>query len=370
MIPIVHQCAIWLFTVILVNTISLAALVSTEEMGQQWAVDTANQAPVVADETVPISVTPVEKLATKAIESDTSGRLFSRQSKDTNLSGIANINAKTSAELLTGYKFKRLRPLTPHSFSARANTRSPGEISAVIDQFASLAWSQTKKIQPRYRVILDPGHGGTDPGTIGDKGLLEKNLTLDIANRVARLLRHSPMVGIEMTRHRDTGFSRGDRLKKIKSRKADLLVSLHFNNLPQSDVTLVESFYAGPENILESELGTHPKSGNLQVRNSGSRTVNLDFTQQSAKIAALLQKNIFDVVSGSNPGAINGGIKKDTLFILTQSYIPGTLIELSCLSNSEEEKRLESTAYRTDIAKAIASGLLDYFTEMDQTRGI
>ena len=218
----------------------------------------------------------------------------------------------------------------------------------------------------KYTVVLDPGHGGSDPGTVGANGLLEKELTLEIAQRVRDLLRPHPNITIKLTRNTDRGFSRANRVRHIRAAEGDLLVSLHLNNLPQRELIVVESFYADRDNILESELErkiTQMKSGNSAfVKTSSTVSDKLAYTQSSRRIANILQRNIYAEVSSDNPEAIDAGIKSETLYTLTRSEMPGTLIELTCLSNNSEEQRLKSKMYRQRIAESIAEGLLEYFS--------
>jgi len=92
----------------------------------------------------------------------------------------------------------------------------------------------------RFIVMIDPGHGGSDPGAKAPNGLLEKDITQDIAQRARLFLSEIHDLDVLMTREGDTGLSRQARVNRIKASGADLVVSLHFNHLPQSNVTLVE----------------------------------------------------------------------------------------------------------------------------------
>jgi len=214
-----------------------------------------------------------------------------------------------------------------------------------------------------YTVMLDPGHGGSDPGTIGVNGLLEKHVTLNIAERVQHLLAAHPNIRVALTRNSDTGYTRNIRLLRVRHVNPDVLVSLHLNNLPQRDLTLVESYYAAEHNITTSESGNAKNVRPRFTRTRAPRTQDYSFIQGSKQLAHILQEKIFSAVSQGNPAAQNAGTKEDTLYMLTQTYVPATLIELTCLSNSEEEIRLRTPEYRQQIATAIASGILEYFSQ-------
>jgi len=225
-----------------------------------------------------------------------------------------------------------------------------------------------------YTVIIDPGHGGSDPGAIGLGGLIEKELTLDMANRVKALLRQQSHINVVMTRETDRGYSRANRVNHIRKFDADLLISLHFNHLPQRELNVVESFYADKENILESwhaqQRARMSKQARQTIKTYNVTVPDLSYTRRSKMIANILQRNIFQRIAKKNPDAINAGVKKETLYTLTRSRLPATLIELTCLSNREEEKHLKSSEYRQKIAESIAEGLIEYFANLDLQAGI
>lgn len=213
----------------------------------------------------------------------------------------------------------------------------------------------------RFVVVIDPGHGGSDPGAEGPNGLLEKHLTLDIARRVRLFLSELDDVEVVLTRERDRGLSRQSRVSRVRASEADLFVSLHFNHLPQSEITLVESFYAGPENIAESRAlqRSDVGSGHLH-RAAGKPLADLAFTRGSARFARLAQRRVFDEVGRGNRRALDAGVKSDTLFVLTRSFTSGALIELTCLSNAGEAERLTDEGYRDDLAAGLADAIREY----------
>ncbi len=225
-------------------------------------------------------------------------------------------------------------------------------------------------------MVLDPGHGGTDPGSVGHNGLLEKILTLEIANRVRDLLRSHPGIQVKLTRETDRGFSRDNRVRHIQAAQGDLLVSLHLNNLPQKDLTVVETFYADRDNIIESEIereairDANAKQSRGMLKVAGNPLPDYTFTQQSKRIAELLQRHIYSEVVRNNPAAVDNGVKTDTLYTLTRSRIPAALIELTCLSNKSEEQRLKSADYRQKISVSIAEALIEYFASLDAPQSI
>lgn len=223
----------------------------------------------------------------------------------------------------------------------------------------------------RYVVMLDPGHGGIDPGSVGPQGLQEKHLTLDIARRAALFLSEISEIEVRLTRDDDTGMARHERVAKVRQSEADLIVSLHLNQLPQSDVTLTETYYAGPQNLRGAAVSSafvQASVGGLTGNHTNRRANQPDefaFIEDSARIANILQKSVFNEVGYDNPGAVDAGVKRRTLYVLSQSVTPGVLVELTCLSNPREEGRLATEAYRNRLAAALADGIRAYFAETD-----
>ncbi len=219
------------------------------------------------------------------------------------------------------------------------------------------------KPKNRFVVMIDPGHGGSDPGSIGHNGLQEKVLTLDIAKRAQALLSDLNNVSVLLTRNDDTGMSRKTRVHKVKRSNADMVVSLHLNHLPQTDVNLVETFYAAPHNILESiEKQQAAESNDNMIKTKVIHNHDFSFTKGSRRLASMMQQRVFNEVVNNNPDTDNAGVKEDTLYILTRSFTPGVLIEMSCLSNIREAERLKDVAYRNRLAAALADGIRDYLS--------
>ncbi len=185
----------------------------------------------------------------------------------------------------------------------------------------------------------------------------------DIAERTRRFLSEVDGIEVRLTREGDAGLSRQGRVDRIRDSGADLVVSLHFNHLPQAHVTLVESFYAAAENIEESRAIRRAAGGGIELVQMSAP--DLAFTEGSARLAKLMQRRVYGEVVHENPEATDAGVKRDTLFVLTRSLVPGALIELTCLSNPGEAERLEGSAYRDRLAAALADAVRDYRSSLE-----
>lgn len=168
---------------------------------------------------------------------------------------------------------------------------------------------------------------------------------------------------MRLTREGDAGLSRRGRVDRIRASGADLVVSLHFNHLPQTHVTLVESFYASAENIEESRAIRRAATDGGEFVHLGAP--DRSFTDGSARLATLVQRRVYGEVAHENPKATDAGVKRDTLFVLTRSLVAGALVELTCLSNPAEAERLEGDDYRDGLAAAIADAVRDYRSSLE-----
>jgi len=276
---------------------------------------------------------------------------------------ISSVTEKTSVKALTHFAHPRITGfLNPAGFS-RPRWQALGNYRLIEDQQADVE---------RFVVMLDPGHGGTDPGAEAHNGLLEKELTLDIARRVRLFLSEFNNLEVILTREHDHGLSRQARVNAIRRSQADMVVSLHFNHLPQTDITLVESFYAGPDNIAQSQEHQRQAASDSAAnphltKTSSSNPVDTGFTKGSARLATTLQQRVYSEVSFENPDVDNAGVKQETLFVLTRSFTPGVLIELTCLSNVQEAEKLDSEDYRNRLAAALADGIRSYQESLERS---
>jgi len=264
-----------------------------------------------------------------------------------------SINSKSLIGALLSAPFKR----PDWGWSRSAYTTAHVPMQRVFSQYAHFS-PVTKNINfkanpDRLVVAIDPGHGGIDRGSLAHNGLSEKDLTLDMAKRVELFLSEIDNVDVLMTRTDDIGMSRQERVDRIQAVNADVVVSLHFNHLPQRELNIVESFYADRHNIRES----------LEAQKRNPTNQDLDIADASRHLAGVMHKKVFNEVASVNDDVIDAGVKRDTLFVLTRSATPGVLLELTCLSNPAEAERLATHEYRNQLAAAIADGLRDYLVE-------
>ena len=193
-----------------------------------------------------------------------------------------------------------------------------------------------------FRIAIDPGHGGWDTGTVGSKGLQEKELVLAIAQRLGNLVVQKLGGEVVFTRTDDTFIPLQSRASLANAASADLLISIHGNSSPYRSVRGVETFVAAsPGKLLEAS----------DVRMTESR-----------KLARAVQHSMFAHLAESDPGLQDRGVKSAPLVVLAETTMPSVLIELSFVSSPIEERKLMEPAYRDQIAQALFDGISVYLS--------
>ncbi len=218
-------------------------------------------------------------------------------------------------------------------------------------------------------VIIDPGHGGFDPGTRSDSGLLEKDLALQIALQVRRALIDSGYRA-EMTRSTDDFVTLHDRTQIANRAGADLFVSIHLNWSSNSETTGIEVYYlnnttdratirlANMENGGAGDYGA-PEGSNLNY-------ILADLRQnykanESALLARMVDaQTVADLRAGLGVEVNPLGAKMGPFYVLVGAHMPAVLVECGFLSNSEEARRLNSAAYQEVLADGIAEAVVHY----------
>jgi len=222
-------------------------------------------------------------------------------------------------------------------------------------------------------IVIDPGHGGVDPGATGPNGVMEKELTLDIARRVRDKLERAGNHRVLMTRDDDIKIALKDRVAFARKHTADLFISIHFNSLPVESDNLVETFYFGPQadkRILELAEKENADSGYAvaDFRQVIERISDTLKTQESKDLAALLPRQLYTNLKRENRQLSNAGIKTAPFVVLLGSDVPSVLAEVSCLSNEREARNLETPEYRDKVAGYLRDGILEYLDQQRTTK--
>jgi N-acetylmuramoyl-L-alanine amidase/putative methionine-R-sulfoxide reductase with GAF domain len=223
---------------------------------------------------------------------------------------------------------------------------------------------QLRSRVPKMRIVVDAGHGGWDLGTVGRRGLLEKDLVLEIAQRLGKLLETRLGSEVIYTRQDDNYIPLDDRATIANNAQADLFVSVHANysDLPSARgvETYYTNFFSAPG--LKETSSTDPHfSGAKPATTPNLTAADLrERIEQSRRLATSVQRSLYGVLSAQNSGLRDRGIKEAGFVVLTESAMPGILAEVSFVSSPTDEQKLRSDGYREQIAEALYKGIARY----------
>jgi N-acetylmuramoyl-L-alanine amidase/putative methionine-R-sulfoxide reductase with GAF domain len=216
---------------------------------------------------------------------------------------------------------------------------------------------------PKMRIVVDAGHGGWDLGTVGRRGLLEKDLVLEIAQRLGKLLESRLGAEVILTRNDDNYIPLDERAGIANQAQADLFVSVHANysDLPSARgvETYYTNFFSAPSaKDIETRAGKSDGKNPVTVALSAADLH--EKIEQSRRLAASVQRSLYGTLSVQNPGLRDRGVKEASYVVLTETAMPGILAEVSFVSSPTDEQKLRSDGYREQIAEALYKGIARY----------
>ena len=215
------------------------------------------------------------------------------------------------------------------------------------------------------RVVIDPGHGGKDPGATGPTGLKEKDVTLKIAKKVAERLRAELGCDVILTRHDDVFLPLEQRTAIANAKKADLFVSIHTNAAPNPSAEGIETYFLNfaidedAMRVAAFENATSSKRmGELHsILNNILKNTKVN---ESSRLAGFVQKDLTLSLNGKFGDIKSLGVKQAPFFVLIGAQMPSILVETSFISNPQEEHLLRDDNYLDRIADGITAGIRDY----------
>jgi N-acetylmuramoyl-L-alanine amidase len=220
------------------------------------------------------------------------------------------------------------------------------------------------QLRPIHTVVLDPGHGGKDPGAIGVGGVHEKNVTLALARSLAKDL-EARGFRVVMTRDDDRFIDLEERTAIAEAARGDLFVSLHANAARRASVRGVETYYLDENHerhsldVAARENGVAPSEVNELQRTVAKLRVS-EVSPQSRRLAELIQDQIVSGMPRAFRPVSDLGVKKGPFYVLFLSTMPAVLVEAGFLTNQTDAKRLRDGAYRDAMAEQIAEALVAY----------
>jgi len=214
-------------------------------------------------------------------------------------------------------------------------------------------------------VVIDPGHGGPKPGTIGKSGLQEKEINLAIALALQKLLREKAGLEAVLTRESDVDVPLDDRTVIANQKRADLFVSIHANAHRDRKRGGVETFFLNispDESVIElAAMENATSTKNIgEMKSILEKIVQNSKIQESHDLAAAVQRNLVKSLARDLPAVRDLGVKGGPFWVLIGGEMPSVLVEVSHLSNSKEEAKLKTKKYRDLAAQGIFDGIMEY----------
>lgn len=226
------------------------------------------------------------------------------------------------------------------------------------------------------RVVLDPGHGGTDPGATA-LDVREKEVTLDIGRRLQRVLEQNGFE-VVVTRPDDRTIALRERARLANDSRGDVFVSIHVNTIIKHTQSHgVETYYLGPTNDPKlTELAAAENSGSGYSLADLRKLLDGIYADarrdESRELADTVQKHLYTRLRASDPGLEDWGVKRAPFVVLVTTDMPAILAEVGCISNQREASMLGRAEYRQRIAEALFDGIHAYASahEASQKKGI
>ena len=215
------------------------------------------------------------------------------------------------------------------------------------------------------KIVIDPGHGGHDTGTIGPNGLEEKDLVLDVSRRLGKLLQTRLGAEVIYTRKDDTFIPLETRTAIANEEGADLFVSVHANSSHDPDARGVETYYlnftSSPDalEVAARENAVSEKSIH-ELQDLVKKIALKEKIDESQEFAGDVQSSLHSGLAAKNPGERDRGVKKAPFIVLIGANMPSILAEISFVSNPGDERRLETADYRQKIAESLYRGIAKY----------
>jgi N-acetylmuramoyl-L-alanine amidase len=221
------------------------------------------------------------------------------------------------------------------------------------------------------RIVIDPGHGGHDTGTIGPTGLMEKDLCLDVALRLGKIIKQRlPGAEIVYTRTDDTFVPLEERTNIANQAKADLFISIHANSSRNHSARGVETYYLnlkGSAEAMEVAARENASSdeGVHDLDDLVKKIAQNEKIDESKEFAADIQDSLAKRVQKASRAEKNRGVRKAPFVVLIGADMPSILTEISFLSNPYDEKLLKQPDYRQRVAEGLYQGVADYLQSMN-----
>lgn len=210
--------------------------------------------------------------------------------------------------------------------------------------------------------MLDPGHGGADPGAIGTRGTQEKDVTLDIAREIARLLTGQHRLAAKLTRRDDRFLTLEERVELTREAGADLFISIHADSAPNHDARGLSAYTLSDQasDSFASKLAAQENQADrfggidLKAAKPAVRDILLDLTARHTKHAALVARQALVKGAGKDLRLLENPMRSANFAVLKAPDVPSVLVETGFLSNPQDEEVLRDAQARRLVARVLA----------------
>lgn len=269
---------------------------------------------------------------------------------------------------------KSSRPLDPRKKRVRS-VSLPKKRDGVSNS-SPLEMSLAERFRRGYgKVVIDPGHGGKDPGAIGRSGIYEKDIVLDISKRLAQLLRRSLRARVLLTRTDDRFLSLDARSAFANRSGADLFISVHANSSPSRGLSGIETYLLS-EASDERALKVAARENGVPVQELSDLQIILTDLRvrgqinRSAPLAESVHEQIISNLSRRYSRVRDLGVKQAPFYVLLGAKMPSILVEVGFLSHRRGEDRLKSPKYRQALASSMSDGIRKFIKHTQLARQV
>jgi N-acetylmuramoyl-L-alanine amidase len=215
------------------------------------------------------------------------------------------------------------------------------------------------------RIVIDPGHGGYDLGTVGPGGLFEKDIVLSIAHDLQNLIQEQLGAEVFLTRNDDSFISLEERTTIANQHRADLFISIHANSSRNRSISGVETYYldfakSDTEREIAARENATTASSVHELEDLIKKIAKADKSAESRELASIVQKNLYSGAHKLFPAAQNRGVRSAPFIVLIGANMPSVLTEVAFISNPRDERLLKKSANQERLVKALFSGIEDY----------
>lgn len=221
------------------------------------------------------------------------------------------------------------------------------------------------------RIVIDPGHGGHDTGTIGPTGFMEKDLCLDVALRLGKIIEQRlPGAEVVYTREEDAFVPLEDRTSIANEAKADLFLSIHANSSRDHNARGIETYYLNlkgtPEAMeVAARENATAQGGVHDLQDLVEKIARNEKLEESREFATEIQNSLSKRVQRANKNVKNRGVRKAPFVVLIGANMPSVLAEISFLSNPADEQLLKKPENRQRVAEGLYQGVAKYLGNLN-----